>query len=197
MAVSFYDIYTALCADVSLSPSKAAEDIGFNKGTVSAWKSRRTSPSNEILLKISSFFNVPYAFLTQTPPFDIWESILTDYVGFLQATGLSEEELTKAWGVNSHELRTKALVSFINDYVKEIYHDNGKWTIISKADTGQLPSRDIYKILESLREDLEKNNVFFYQDSPLSYDARKRLIWAIQLGLDAADGINKKEDKLS
>ena len=61
MSVPFYSIFNALCADVSLSPSKAAEIIGFNKGTVSAWKSGRTSPSNEILLKIATFF-VPIRF---------------------------------------------------------------------------------------------------------------------------------------
>lgn len=195
MPVAFYDIFTALCSDISLSPSKAAEIIGFNKGTVSAWKSGRTNPSNEILLKIARFFNVPYAFLTQTPPFDHWSAILADYPGFLKATGLSEEELTKAWGVNLHTLRVKELVSFINDYVKEIRHENGQWTIISKADTGGLPTRDIFEILETLLEELEKNNVFFYRDAPISDHIRNRLIWAIQLGLDAADGINKKENK--
>ena len=193
MSASFYSIFNALCADVSLSPSKAAEIIGFNKGTVSAWKSGRTSPSNEILLKIATFFNVPYAFLTQTPPFDHWSEILADYSGFINATGLSEEELTKAWGVNPHTLRAKELVAFINDYVKEIRYENGQWAIISKADTGQLPTRDIFKILESLLEELEKNNVFFYRDAPISDQIRNRLTWAIQLGLDAADGVNKKE----
>lgn len=193
MPVPFYSIFNSLCADVSLSPSKAAEIIGFNKGTVSAWKSGRTNPSNEILLKIAEFFNVPYAFLTQTPPFDHWSAILTDYPGFLSATGLSEEELSKAWGVNPHTLRVKELVAFINDYVREIHHKNGQWTIISKADRGQLPTRDIFEILETLLEELEKNNVFFYRDTPISDQVRNRLIWAIQLGLDAADGINKKE----
>lgn len=193
MTVSFYNIFAALCADVSMSPSKAAEMIGFNKGTVSAWKSGRTSPSSETLLKISNFFNIPYAFLTQTPPFDFWGDILADYPGFLHATGLPEETLSKAWGINPYGPSTKALVSFINDYVKEIRYKDGTWTIISKSDPNQLPTRDIFEILRSLCEDLGKNNVFFYRDSPLSDDARKRLIWAIQLGLDAVDGISKEE----
>ena len=34
----FYDVYVALCKDVSLLPSQAADDMGLNKGTVSLWK---------------------------------------------------------------------------------------------------------------------------------------------------------------
>lgn len=197
MSVAFYDIFTTLCADVALSPSKAAEIIGFNKGTVSAWKSGRTSPSNEILLKIAKFFNVPYAFLTQAPPFDCWREILDDYSGFLKATSLSEETLTKAWGIDPHEPHVKELIAFLNDYVKEIHHTDGAWTIVSKTDAGQLPTRDIFKMLESFKNELEKNNIFFYRDSPITPDARKRLIWAIQLGLDAADALQAidKDDK--
>nr|WP_317325483.1 helix-turn-helix transcriptional regulator [uncultured Flavonifractor sp.] len=199
MAVSFYDIFSALCTDISLSPSKAAEIIGFNKGTVSAWRGGRTKPSNEILLKISNFFNVPYSFLTQTPPFDLWGEILADYSGFLKATGLSDETLTKAWGLDPNIPRAKELVAFISDYIKEIHLSDGKWTIISKTGTGQIPTRNIFKVLESLRDDLEKNNVFFYRDIPLSDEARKRLIWAIQLGLDATDNLvsAEKENKQS
>ena len=194
MAVAFYDIFTALCADVALSPSGAAEMIGFNKGTVSSWKSGRTSPSSEILLKISNFFHVPYAFLTQTPPFDSWGEILADYSGFLKATGLSEETLFQSWGINSHEYSIKPLISFLNDYIKEIRHEDGVWTITSKANGGQLPTRDMFKILESLRAELEEDRVFFYRDAPITHDIRNRLIWAIQLGLDAADGVRQKKD---
>ena len=218
MPVPFYEIFIALCDDISLPPSKAAQEIGFNKGTVSAWKSGRTSPSNEILLKIGAFFNVPYSFLRQDPPFDCWGEIMADYSGFLKATGLSSEELRDAWGIvdcdfptkpdelseldkyNKSKPLVKPIVSFINDYVKEIHHEDGKWTIISKAEAGHLPTRDIFEILDSLRKDLKNNYPFFYKGKIKKKEDRKlrdRLIWAIQLGLDAADGIIKNENKPS
>ena len=196
MPVCFYDIYTALCKDVSLSPSKAAEIIGFNKGTVSIWKSRNTTPNNERLVKVSKFFNVPYAFLTQTPPFDHWGEILNDYAGFIRATGLSEEVLTKSWGLDpSKPSGVKELVAFIGDYISEIRYENNAWTIVSKANESAPSTRDIFTILSTFKNDLEKNKLFFYRDSTLTDDIRSRIIWAIQLGLDAADGLQQGSTK--
>ena len=193
MPADFYAVYSALCKDVSLSPSGAAELIGFNKGTVSIWKSKHTTPGNEILGKIARFFNVPYAFLTQTPPFDHWGEILNDYCGFLRATGLSEETLAKSWAINpSEHPRVKELVAFINDFVSEIRYTDGNWTVISKAQESSPATRDIYTILNTLKSDLEKNKVFFYRDSTVTDDIRSRIIWAIQLGLDAADNLQQE-----
>ena len=217
----FYDVYVALCKDVSLLPSQAADDMGLNKGTVSLWKadkqkqesgktsddkkekkSKPIQPRYETLVKISKYFSVPLGFLKQEGSFAYWKEILDDYPAFLKAVGLPMETLRNSWGMSpppnpsdssDQHILLKPIVSFINDYVKEIRYENGQWTIISKADTGQLPTRDIFKILESLLEELEKNNVFFYRYAPISDQIRKRLIWAIQLGLDAADGVNKKE----
>lgn len=220
----FYDVYVALCEDVSLLPSQAADDMGLNKGTVSLWKadkqkqencktlddkkkkSKPIQPRHETLLKISKYFSVPLCFLKQEGPFAYWKEILDDYPAFLKATGLPIETLRTSWGMSSPPdpndsskpaILLKPLVSFINDYVKEIHHENGQWTIISKANTGELPTRDIFKILESLREGLEKNNVFFYRNAPISDKSRNRLIWAIQLGLDAADSVNENGNKPS
>jgi len=54
----FYDTYAELCRGKGLSPSAAAVQIGFSKGSVSGWKKNGTVPSTELLVKIGSFFDV-------------------------------------------------------------------------------------------------------------------------------------------
>lgn len=54
----FFDIYKKLCDEKGVTPSKAATEMGINKGTVSVWKSRGTSPQRAQLQKIATYFNV-------------------------------------------------------------------------------------------------------------------------------------------
>lgn len=54
----FYDVYCQLCKDHGITPSGAAKEIGFSKGTVSTWKSRGTTPASELLNKIAEYFHV-------------------------------------------------------------------------------------------------------------------------------------------
>lgn len=189
MKVDFYDLYIALCKDVSISPSKAATLMEFNRSSISSWKTKHTTPNNRILLKMTDFFNVPHAFLTQTPPFDHWKEISEDYAGFLKATGLSEETLFNSWGLNTHTFHVKEVVKFINDYIAEIGYENGTWTIVNKADANNRASRDVKHTLKALQEGLENDDIYFYEGSAITKLVRQRLIWAIQLGLDAADGL--------
>ena len=53
----FYDVYCQLCKDHGITPSGAAKEIGFSKGTVSTWKSRGTTPASELLNKIAEYFS--------------------------------------------------------------------------------------------------------------------------------------------
>ena len=197
MKVDFYDLYIALCRDIEISPSEAAKLMGFNKSTVSLWKNKHTTPTDKILIKMERFFIVPYSFLTQSPPYNCWKEILDDYSGFLKATGLSEQALLKSWGIDPQKFRVKELVKFINSYIAEIRYENGVWTIINKADANKRTSRDIRHILKVLQKNLENNDMYSYGNTQMTDTARQRLIWAIQLGLDAADGVSKKENKPS
>lgn len=59
----FYDTYCALCRQRGLSPSGAAERIGFNRASVTVWKNTGKAPKQELLLKIAAFFGVTTDYL--------------------------------------------------------------------------------------------------------------------------------------
>lgn len=57
----FYERYLSLCKKKRLSPSAAATQAGFNRGTVSVWKKKFESgfdvrPEKDVIEKICSFF---------------------------------------------------------------------------------------------------------------------------------------------
>ena len=57
----FYERYIALCKKSRLSPSAAATQAGFNRGTVSVWKKKYEAgadvrPEKDVIEKICSFF---------------------------------------------------------------------------------------------------------------------------------------------
>jgi transcriptional regulator with XRE-family HTH domain len=58
----FYERFLTLCERKRISPSAAATQAGFNKGTVSVWKKKHAEgvdvrPEKDIAEKICSFFN--------------------------------------------------------------------------------------------------------------------------------------------
>ena len=59
----FYDKYCELCKQRGISPSAAAIEMGINKGTVSIWKSKGTTPQTAILGKIADYFGVSVDYL--------------------------------------------------------------------------------------------------------------------------------------
>lgn len=57
----FYERYLSLCEKSRLSPSAAATNAGFNRGTVSVWKKKYEAgqdvrPERDVIEKICSFF---------------------------------------------------------------------------------------------------------------------------------------------
>lgn len=57
----FYERYLSLCENKRLSPSAAATQAGFNRGTVSVWKKKfehgqDVRPERDVIEKICSFF---------------------------------------------------------------------------------------------------------------------------------------------
>ena len=59
----FYDKYIALCKRNSISPSRAAQEIGFNKSSITNWKNNGYTPRKEILVSIVDYFNVSVDYL--------------------------------------------------------------------------------------------------------------------------------------
>lgn len=58
----FYERYLKLCAAKKISPSTAATNAGFNRGTVSVWKKKFESgidvtPDPDVIDKICAYFN--------------------------------------------------------------------------------------------------------------------------------------------
>ncbi len=57
----FYERYLDLCNSRRISPSAAATQAGFNRGTVSVWKKKYSAgvdvrPERDVIEKICSFF---------------------------------------------------------------------------------------------------------------------------------------------
>lgn len=54
----FYDKYIELCTRIGKTPSAVAQEIGFNKASVTGWK-KGSCPTDSNIQKIADFFNVP------------------------------------------------------------------------------------------------------------------------------------------
>ena len=55
----FYDRFIELCNSRGISPSKAAQEAGMNKSTVTYWKNHAESkPTGQLAEKLCSYFNI-------------------------------------------------------------------------------------------------------------------------------------------
>lgn len=59
----FYNLYAELCSQKNVSPSKAADEMGINRSTVTLWKKNGAKPRQEILIKIAEYFGVSIDYL--------------------------------------------------------------------------------------------------------------------------------------
>lgn len=59
----FYDRYAALCQEKGITLSKAAEEIGINKASVTNWKKNGYTPRAEVLQRVADYFGVSISFL--------------------------------------------------------------------------------------------------------------------------------------
>lgn len=59
----FYDRYAILCQEKNLTPSKAAEEIGLNKASVTNWKKNGYTPRADVLQRLADYFGVSVSFL--------------------------------------------------------------------------------------------------------------------------------------
>jgi phage repressor protein C with HTH and peptisase S24 domain len=56
--VSFYDNYERLCREKGKSPSSLADELGFNRSTVSGWKRNGAKPRPELAMRIADYFGI-------------------------------------------------------------------------------------------------------------------------------------------
>lgn len=108
----FYDVYSALCKDMGISESKAAESIGLNRAAVAKWK-KGAVPAGATLQRFADFFGVTTDYLlgsdqkemptgitgeqTQTMTADISEKdIRAAFFNGADPT-LTEEEMDAMW----------------------------------------------------------------------------------------------------
>lgn len=59
----FYDTFSQLCKEISTTPSRAAQDMGINKSTVTYWKTKEVVPNGATLNKIADYFGVTLDYL--------------------------------------------------------------------------------------------------------------------------------------
>lgn len=68
----FYDRFVALCKSRGVSPSRAAEDAGLSKSTVTKWKrSPDARPTGNVIEKLTKYFGLTVAELLgeeEAPP---------------------------------------------------------------------------------------------------------------------------------
>lgn len=103
----FFDVYKKLCEEHNVTCSRAAQEMGINKGTVSVWKKKGTSPQAAQLQKIAEYFGVSADYLLSMDKKEnapgITAESLTD----------EEQELISIWrSVMSPEERTKQLAAW-------------------------------------------------------------------------------------
>ena len=69
----FYERFLQLCQKVKISPSAAATNAGFNRGTVSVWKKKYeagldVAPEQDIINKICNYFGCTELWLRGMAP---------------------------------------------------------------------------------------------------------------------------------
>jgi transcriptional regulator with XRE-family HTH domain len=72
----FYKNFLKQCNKKNISPSAAAEDMGFKRSVVTRW-SKGTAPRNATLVKIADYFNISVDELLSDSPIEKGVSNLT------------------------------------------------------------------------------------------------------------------------
>lgn len=59
----FYDLFSELCANKGVTPSKACLDMGLSRSLAAKWKNTKATPSFDVVGKIADYFSVSADFL--------------------------------------------------------------------------------------------------------------------------------------
>lgn len=160
----FYDRYCELCQQKGVSPSRAAIEMGINKGTVSVWKNKGTHPQAAQLQKIADYFDVSVDYLL----------------------GMERDIFDGQGLVNGKNMYAASAIVVSKDDLDL----NKKETppALTKKD-----ERDIEKILAAARSQLENQEGLMFDGDPASPEAIESILVAMELGLQAAKQRNKEK----
>lgn len=94
---TFYENYQRLCLRIGKSTSKVAEEIGFNKASVSGWKNKGAVPSGSNLRKIADYFKVStdYLLTGEEPEYTAYRTADEDVLIFDAIDALRREDLRR------------------------------------------------------------------------------------------------------
>lgn len=127
----FYDIYMELSKQRGISPSKAADEIGINRATVTNWKKKGATPSGETLAKIAEYFNVTVDSLLQG--------------GQAQKGEVKKKENPQPQAGGENDIDT-----IVNDILNNLLNNQGDTLMLDGNPTSP-------KALEYLRESIRAN----------------------------------------
>lgn len=63
----FYDVFERLCHEKGVKPSRAADEIGISRATVTNWKKNGYSPRENVMRKVADYFDISVDSLLNTP----------------------------------------------------------------------------------------------------------------------------------
>lgn len=86
-----YDVFEKLVKEKGCSVSDVARATGITRSLFSDWKSGRTNPKLDKLVKLSAFFNVPLSVFTETQA-DFPDGSQVDFPNGSQVDFVSEDE---------------------------------------------------------------------------------------------------------
>lgn len=131
---NIYNRISILCNERGVTPSRMCLDIGLSKSLITEIKAGRTKQLSAFTAaKISDYFSIPTDFLLERPPFDCWDLINEDRIGFLRSTGFDSTDLDLTWGIdidNPDAASTHDFITFISQTIDFVAAtEGGNWVV--------------------------------------------------------------------
>lgn len=146
-----YERYCSLKKEKGVSDADVAKSTGIGKSTFSDWKSGRSKPKYEKLIRIADFFNVPYTFLIGKTEDRSKEKIAHDKK-MLEAAA----PLIKKLDAGEDILNVKDIkIVEVDDGVTELNSNGMKFRIV-RADSGTGKSNGVAKVIETVKNAISK-----------------------------------------
>lgn len=95
--MTFFERFQDLCNKAGKSPARVGVEIGLNKATVSAWKTKGSIPSGNTLYKLADYFGVSadYLLTGEEPTYQALRSSDEEVEIFEAINALKDTELRR------------------------------------------------------------------------------------------------------
>lgn len=95
--MTFFERFQDLCNKAGKSPARVGVEIGLNKATVSAWKTKGSIPSGNTLYKLADYFGVSadYLLTGEEPEYVALRTADEDVLIFDAIDALRREDLRR------------------------------------------------------------------------------------------------------